>query len=623
MTTLLRLQVALLVASCLGLGACKSPVRAVRVDPTVAHRDLTRSALTTDDASWPSRVALLERGLLDVFREHPEVALGDLHRAMLAEAGDPDLLFALAELSFLHGQRTASTEHQLAAAVYAHAFLFPEEGAVRPGPFDPRFRLAADLYNAALTAAFASEDGSEVVPRGGSFELPFGRIEVAFDPAELRAGNRELYRFVPVSELEVHGLAIRYRQPGVGASLAASIRPAEGPATGAPPGYDMVAPRLQVPVTALLRIERPRSTLLAREPLKGVLALHLAWEGDTITVAGETVPLEREPTAALALTFSPLPILELEIFGFLGRLSAAWRERPPLVSTSPYQPGLVPVVFVHGTASSVVRWAELYNRLQGDPEIRRRFQFWFFQYDSNDPIVLSALHLREALQSAVARLDPAGRDAALRRMVLIGHSQGGLLVKMQAIESGDLLWDAVSRKPLDQLRLSDETRDLLQRGFFVEPLPEVARVVFISTPHRGSFLAGRPNIRRLLRWLTVLPRQVAAASADIALNRDALRSPTTPTAVDNMSPRNPFIKGLQRVPVAPSIAAHSIISVKGTGPFEDGDDGVVEYKSAHIDGVESELVVRSPHSCQGDPHTMEEVRRILRLHAGVTPALVP
>ena len=43
----------------------------------------------------------------------------------------------------------------------------------------------------------------------------------------------------------------------------------------------------------------------------------------------------------------------------------------------------------------------------------------------------------------------------------------------------------------------------------------------------------------------------------------------------------------------------------------------MEYTSAHIDGVESELVVRSPHSCQGNPHTMEEVRRILRLHAGL------
>jgi hypothetical protein len=42
---------------------------------------------------------------------------------------------------------------------------------------------------------------------------------------------------------------------------------------------------------------------------------------------------------------------------------------------------------------------------------------------------------------------------------------------------------------------------------------------------------------------------------------------------------------------------------------------VVEYKSAHIDGVESEVVVNSGHSAQGNPHTVEEVRRILLLHA--------
>ena len=106
----------------------------------------------------------------------------------------------------------------------------------------------------------------------------------------------------------------------------------------------------------------------------------------------------------------------------------------------------------------------MYNRLQADPEIRSRFQFWFFQYDSGQPIALSALRLREALTAAVARLDPEGRDPALRQMVLIGHSQGGLLVKMQAIHTGDQLWNAVSRKPLEELELSDETRDLFRRG---------------------------------------------------------------------------------------------------------------------------------------------------------------
>jgi hypothetical protein len=239
-------RLVLLGALCLVLGACTSHVRAVRVDRTVAHRDVARSAVTTGEPSWPTRDALLERDLFDAFDERPEVALADLHRAMVAADGDPDLLFALAELSFLHGRATVKPEHQLAAAVYAYAFLFPEEGGTRPGPFDPRLRIAADLYNWSLTAAFASEDGSEVVPRGGGFALPFGSMAVAFDPAELRAGNRELYRFIPVAELEVRGLAIRYRWPGIGAPLAASTRPTEA-ATSA---GDLVAPRLQVPLTS-------------------------------------------------------------------------------------------------------------------------------------------------------------------------------------------------------------------------------------------------------------------------------------------------------------------------------------------------------------------------------------
>ena len=90
-----------------------------------------------------------------------------------------------------------------------------------------------------------------------------------------------------------------------------------------------------------------------------------------------------------------------------------------------------------------------------------------------------------------------------------------------------------------------------------------------------------------------------------------------PSAVDNMSPRHHFIRALQKIPVAPSITANSIIAVEGDGPIEQGNDGVVEYSSAHIEPVESELVVRWSHSLQGRPETIEEVRRILRLHIGL------
>jgi len=50
---------------------------------------------------------------------------------------------------------------------------------------------------------------------------------------------------------------------------------------------------------------------------------------------------------------------------------------------------------------------------------------------------------------------------------------------------------------------------------------------------------------------------------------------------------------------------------------------VVEYTSAHIEPVESELIVKSGHSTQGNPRTIEEVRRILRLHVGLPTGTVP
>ena len=619
-----RRRLGLLGALCLALAACAGPVGTTRVDPKVVLRELDQSAITSGKPSLPTRNVLYERGLFEAFDERPEAAIAELHRAMVAAQGDQDMLFALAELSFLHGQAAQKRGYYLASAVYAYAFIFPETtGDPGPGRFDPRLRIAVDLYNWALILSLRLTDGSEVVPRGGTIELPFGRLEVAFDPAALRAGDRELFGFTPIADLEVHGLAMRYRWPGLGAPLAASTRPVDA----SKPGGDMVAPRLKVAVTALLRISEARRALVQGGPLTSRLELHLAWDSESVSVAGERVPLQLEPTTALALSFTGLPIMELETLGFLGRLSGFLADRPPLVSSTPYKPGLIPVVFVHGTESSVVRWAEMYNRLLADPEIRSHYQFWFFQYDSGNPIVVSSLRLRNALVGALARLDPEGKDPALRRIVLIGHSQGGLLVKMQVINSGDRIWDSVSKKPLDQLDLSDKTRELLRRAMFVEPLPEVPRVVFICTPQRGSFVAGRNIIRNLVRALVALPTNLAGLDAEIMRNRDALQpgvSLVVPSAVDNMSPHHQFIRTLQTIPVASSVTVNSIIAVETDGPLEQGNDGVVEYSSAHIEPVESELVVRpSSHSTQGNPHTIEEVRRILRLHIGLKTGTVP
>jgi hypothetical protein len=297
--------------------------------------ELARSATTTGDPSWPTRNVLYENGLFDLFADRPEDALAQMHKLMMATQGDPDVLFALAELSYIHGRSTGLREYSLSAAVYAYAFLFPEGDGRAPGRFDPRIRIAADLYNWSLVAAFSSPDGLEVVPQGGAMMLSFGKIEVTFNPASLRAGNRELYKFIPLAELEVYGMAMRYRWPGIGAPLAASTRLIESEKGK----FDMVAPRIQVPLTALLRITQARRTLEEGEPLTSQLELHLAWDGETVSIDGDKVPLEGEPSAAMALTFTDVPVMELELFGL--RAASGFR-RPAAAHPPPYRPGSSP-----------------------------------------------------------------------------------------------------------------------------------------------------------------------------------------------------------------------------------------------------------------------------------------
>jgi hypothetical protein len=62
---------------------------------------------------------------------------------------------------------------------------------------------------------------------------------------------------------------------------------------------------------------------------------------------------------------------------------------------------------------------------------------------------------------------------------------------------------------------------------------------------------------------------------------------------------------------------HSIIGNRGLDkiPLTKSSDGVVPYWSSHLAGAISERVVPAPHvtACQ-NPETVEELKRILRLH---------
>jgi hypothetical protein len=256
------------------------------------------------------------------------------------------------------------------------------------------------------------------------------------------------------------------------------------------------------------------------------------------------------------------------------------------------------------------------NELGNDPRVESRYQFWLFSYDTGNPILYSAMLLREALERAVEQLERAAPDPALHRMVVVGHSQGGLLAKILAIESGERFWEGTARLPFDRLIMPSRTRELLRRMAFVEPLPHVRRVIFLATPQHGSYFANNVLAHWVARFIT-LPVDVLRAGTDlVTFNRDAISLTAIgqpSTSVDNMRPGSRFIEALASIPIAPGISSHSIIAVSGEKPLAQDDDGVVEYASAHLPDADSESVVISGHSCQSNPHVIEEVRRVLLL----------
>jgi hypothetical protein len=368
-----------------------------------------------------------------------------------------------------------------------------------------------------------------------------------------------------------------------------------------------------VPVTAFLRLDDPRGALTSGK-LKGKLEFYTPESARTVKIAGIDVPIEYETTTALALTLEGAPIWDFEIAGFRsGDFTAGEGNlRRGLFMLHPHRTGRIPLVLVHGTASSPARWAELVNELENDARFWQNYEIWLFMYNTGNPIAYSAMLLRDALVELVNDLDPTGTDPGLRNVVVAGHSQGGLLTKMTVIDSDMKLWPF--SVPPDELDVSSDTRDLLTRALIFKPLPVVKEVIFIATPHRGSFQA-LGILGQLASWLVNLPGRFTKLSLDVLTlqKQGFILGPFSgiPTSITNMNPDNRFIQALAAITIADGVAAHSIIAVEGDGPPEKGDDGVVKYSSAHIDGVASEKIVRSSHSTQGNPETIQEIKRIL------------
>ncbi len=284
----------------------------------------------------------------------------------------------------------------------------------------------------------------------------------------------------------------------------------------------------------------------------------------------------------------------------------------------PYVRGKVPVVFVHGLWSSPWSWRRMIKALEADPALKGGFQFWTFGYSTGDPIPYSAYLLRRDLDEVRRMLDPGKADPAFDRMVLIGHSMGGLLSKMIAVESEQRLWRVVSDRPVDELMGEEDDRKLLRSGLIFGAHTAVRRVVYIATPHRGSRF-DRGSIQQVGTRLVRLSDPLRVAHHRLVAQnppnffREHFRK-GIPSSIDELEWGSPILMGLSELAHPLALKVHSIIPVRPGSPPDHRTDGLVSYESAHIAGVVSEKVVSAGHLCQDHSEVIDEVRRILSEH---------
>jgi hypothetical protein len=135
------------------------------------------------------------------------------------QADEHDRLFALSELSFAYAEDLGKRSYYLASAVYAYAFLFPQNPVEAPGEYDPRVRLAVDLYNRGVALGLGNEDGKQVDLSERQLSLPFGSLSLRANSKEFAYGGDHLSTFVSIADLKVRGFRNTYRRAGIGAAV--------------------------------------------------------------------------------------------------------------------------------------------------------------------------------------------------------------------------------------------------------------------------------------------------------------------------------------------------------------------------------------------------------------------
>jgi len=319
-----------------------------------------------------------------------------------------------------------------------------------------------------------------------------------------------------------------------------------------------------------------------------------------VLVGGRALPLAED-------LFTPLAVfIDSKLAGTgLIDVGIQWFIRPGgaraiegLYLIEPHAPSKIPVIFVHGIASSPYTWIRTHRALIDQPTIRDHYQFLYFLYVTPNSYVDSAYQLRkqiEAYDEAVNR-HPVERAAEHQR-ILVGHSMGGLLSALQTIELA-----------------SEEGGARVDEEWEFHPDPRIPRIITIATPYGGSPYASG-FLRRLAAFLTAPLKIQNALTLGLGLAEDL-----DTNSVDLLGPDSPVLARIRQAMLDRKLSGmrrtlyHGIYGEVDPARPEKGD-GFVPLASASLEAFDTRMSVKASHTeIHGHEQTIAELVRILEEH---------
>ncbi len=417
---------------------------------------------------------------------------------------------------------------------------------------------------------------------------------------------KDLDALLPAAMISTDSIGGRHVSPGIGVPLVGWKKTAsEGK-----PRWEFEPPTgIPLNLTAVLRFP-------AGQP--PVWSFTYPGRAKEVAVGTRKIPMAADWSAPSALYWQMSDLDDLDLVKVF--LPSRFSDETALYVSSPYDPKRIPLVMVHGLNSSPGAFKKLYNELNREPWFRENYQVWFYSYPTGNNWLYSAANFRLAMAAADKFAHKKGPTDKWEKMVIIGHSMGGVISHASLVKPGDAMYRAFQERPLDQVTQNKNLREAIRLLTMYEPLEPPDRVIFMAAPHRGSPMANR-FFSTWLRNLIRLPKTMTVNLIDFTLHDmgSIISSGKTSsegwfTSIGSLSPDYPGYKAMAESPFRSGLKLNSVIGDRGRGDTPNSSDGIVPYWSSHLDGVESECIVPSGHSVQACQPAAEETKRILKRH---------